>query len=322
MARLPPPKGIDGLPVPILPRTYDEFRGWFPNWVQFQLAPGDVRNSSTDGNISVTGNALTPATLGLGTGMINLLTESFILAAPPSGDPLTGYRTLASDGVIQVTDGGAEHAFTISFRQSAATSVVGNPLDVLSTVTDITAPADGTVLQRAGGNLTFASLPLTAIIPQADQTVLANLSGGPAAPAAVSTVGAAAGVALADTGVWTPTVYGASVAGTTTYVIQDGSYTRIADMVFFRCRVSWTAVTGSGYFMVGGLPFPARSSANNVDSPVNVYVVGSLTAIQAPVVMVGTTTIEMDKFVVGSPAAAAQALPAAGDLLINGFYPI
>lgn len=45
---------------------------------------------------------------------------------------------------------------------------------------------------------------------------------------------------------FTPTVYGASTAGTGTYTSQIGRYTRIGNTVFFRLYIVWTAHTGTG----------------------------------------------------------------------------
>jgi hypothetical protein len=196
---------------------------------------------------------------------------------------------------------------------------------VLANVADITATADGVVLQRAAGALAFAPLPLTALATQISPTVLANLSGAPAPPTAAPVVGAALGVALADIGSWTPTVYGSSTVGVTTFVAGGdvGQYTRIGDLVFFWARVHWTAVTGTGNFRIGGLPFTCRAGSSiNCDYPVNVYVNGTLAVAQAPVVIQGTTTIEMDQYTAGAPPAVGQTLPVAGDLMISGFYPI
>lgn len=70
-------------------------------------------------------------------------------------------------------------------------------------------------------------------------------------------------------GTFTPTVYGATTAGSTTYSGRGGFYTRIGNVVFFTLYVDWSAQSGSGAMLVGGLPFTSASSLGN-NSRVNV----------------------------------------------------
>jgi len=63
-----------------------------------------------------------------------------------------------------------------------------------------------------------------------------------------------------EEGTFTPTVFGASTAGTTSYTTQQGVYTKIGKQVTISVRLSWTAITGTGELTFGGFPF---SSAND-----------------------------------------------------------
>ncbi len=65
-----------------------------------------------------------------------------------------------------------------------------------------------------------------------------------------------------ETGTFTPTAYGASTAGTTTYATQTGSYTKVGDTVNVDIYISWTAMTGTGNLRIGGLPFTSSSATN------------------------------------------------------------
>ena len=58
-----------------------------------------------------------------------------------------------------------------------------------------------------------------------------------------------------EEGTWTPTAVGASVAGSGTYAIQLGYYTKIGRNVFVNGYVSWTGHTGSGDLRIGAFPF-------------------------------------------------------------------
>jgi hypothetical protein len=64
-----------------------------------------------------------------------------------------------------------------------------------------------------------------------------------------------------EEGTWTPVVAGSSTAGTGTYTLQEGVYTKIGNMVIVNCGVTWTAHTGTGDLTITGLPFTS-SSAN------------------------------------------------------------
>jgi len=63
-----------------------------------------------------------------------------------------------------------------------------------------------------------------------------------------------------EEGTFTPTAYGSTTAGTTTYTVQQGSYTKIGRQVTVSTRVDYSAMTGTGEIRFGGFPF---TSAND-----------------------------------------------------------
>ena len=68
-----------------------------------------------------------------------------------------------------------------------------------------------------------------------------------------------------DEGTFTPTLAGASTAGTGwAYSVQAGSYTRIGRVVSFTARIALTAIGAgaAGSLELGGLPFPVRNGNN------------------------------------------------------------
>ena len=65
-----------------------------------------------------------------------------------------------------------------------------------------------------------------------------------------------------EEGTFTPTAFGNSTAGTTTYGSQTGSYTKVGDTVHVDIYISWTAMTGTGDLRIGGLPFTSSSASN------------------------------------------------------------
>jgi len=75
---------------------------------------------------------------------------------------------------------------------------------------------------------------------------------------------------------WTPTLYGATTAGTTTYDLQAGHYVKIGTLVYCFFRLDWTAATGTGSAKIGGLPFSARNFSPNQRHGVNISYYNSL----------------------------------------------
>lgn len=59
--------------------------------------------------------------------------------------------------------------------------------------------------------------------------------------------------------IWTPTLYGATTAGTTTYIVQSGTYNKIGNTVVLNFRLDWNALTGTGEARIGGLPYVAKN---------------------------------------------------------------
>jgi hypothetical protein len=58
-----------------------------------------------------------------------------------------------------------------------------------------------------------------------------------------------------EEGTWTPTAVGGTTAGTTTYAVQSGRYTKIGNLVTVHFTIEYTATTGTGSLLIGGLPF-------------------------------------------------------------------
>jgi|SRR5215831_2880235 len=65
-------------------------------------------------------------------------------------------------------------------------------------------------------------------------------------------------------GTWTPTLTGASVAGTTTYTTQQGYYTIVGNIVYIEGVIVITAATGTGTALVGNFPFTVKNLSNYI----------------------------------------------------------
>ena len=123
-----------------------------------------------------------------------------------------------------------------------------------------------------------------------------------------------------ETGVFTPTIAGTTLAGAGTYTgNRSGRYTRIGDVVYFHIRCEWSAHTGTGNMILTGLPITAAAISctiqinnNGIASPASSQVKGVVTA--------STTQINFFSEVVSTGSLAALAIDTAADITINGFY--
>jgi hypothetical protein len=68
-----------------------------------------------------------------------------------------------------------------------------------------------------------------------------------------------------EEGTWTPTVFGSTTAGTTTYTVQKGFYTKIGRVITITFKVAYSAATGTGSFYMGGIPFISTALGNNAE---------------------------------------------------------
>lgn len=58
-----------------------------------------------------------------------------------------------------------------------------------------------------------------------------------------------------EQGTFTPTLYGTTTAGTTTYTVQLGDYEKVGRLIYCTFTLIWTNATGTGEAQVGGLPY-------------------------------------------------------------------
>ena len=80
----------------------------------------------------------------------------------------------------------------------------------------------------------------------------------------VTSITLGGGTALANyaEGTFTPTLEGATTAGTTTYTHQNGYYTRVGNLVTCIGSVAVSAATGTGTATIGALPFTVKNQTN------------------------------------------------------------
>jgi hypothetical protein len=171
--------------------------------------------------------------------------------------------------------------------------------------------ANGTtgITFAANGQMTLANTPL-------------QLTGGQIKFPATQ-IASADGNTLDDyeEGTWTPVIVGSSTAGTGTYSVQNGRYTKIGNRVYFGVYCIWSAHTGTGDMTMGGLPF--QSSGSNFTGVSIRY--SNLTCsagyICTPIVSDNRSDIVFQQSAVGAAASAlGQALDVSADVIMAGHY--
>lgn len=140
-----------------------------------------------------------------------------------------------------------------------------------------------------------------------------------------STAGAYFGTAAAanllddyEEGTFTPVIQGSSTAGTGTYALQSGRYTKVGRAVFATLRVEWTAHTGTGNIQITGLPFTVANVGNIVASSVwasNLTFSGQIT----PIVWAGADRVDMYSTSSGATVAGI-AMDTAATITITAVY--
>jgi hypothetical protein len=126
-----------------------------------------------------------------------------------------------------------------------------------------------------------------------------------------------------EEGTWTPTIKGTSTAGTGTYSVQVGTYTKVGRVVYFQGRITWSAHTGTGDMQIAGIPFTALSTTNS-NSTCNFGYVNNLSLAASSVltgfVFPGTNDIGLYQYTAGGGVASTVAIDTAADIMFSGFY--
>ena len=127
-----------------------------------------------------------------------------------------------------------------------------------------------------------------------------------------------------EEGTWTPTAAGGTTAGTATYSIQVGRYTRIGNRVFFSCRIEYTGGTGTGVMRINGLPFTSASISDYLD--VCSIMVSDLTLsannYSVAYIFNGSNFISIDQNVVGGGAGTNVTYDSAASIFVSGSYTV
>jgi hypothetical protein len=119
-----------------------------------------------------------------------------------------------------------------------------------------------------------------------------------------------------EEGTWTPVVVGSGTAGTGTYSLQSGLYTKVGRQVNVTLVLAWSAHTGTGTMSVTGLPFTNNATVATIPSIIAFNL--TLTALNTLVGRINTsaTAIEILQSPVGGGAWTGVAIDTSVDALI------
>jgi hypothetical protein len=126
-----------------------------------------------------------------------------------------------------------------------------------------------------------------------------------------------------DEGTFTPSIAGATVAGTHTYSVRSGRYTRIGNRVFFDVYIVLSATDGmaSGAVRVTGLPFIANATGNTFSAVTIPYWLGLTSEISGGDIQYGTDYISIYRATSGSASTLnGTEITATTRLRITGSY--
>jgi hypothetical protein len=124
-----------------------------------------------------------------------------------------------------------------------------------------------------------------------------------------------------EEGTWTPTIAGSSTAGTATYSVQSGTYTKIGNTVRVTANLTWTGHTGSGQITVAGYPFTSAADT----SPLSFSYYGTSLSLTGPLFQAYKNSSSTDSGTAQTSASGGFSsvfIVAAGTYNISGVYKV
>lgn len=125
-----------------------------------------------------------------------------------------------------------------------------------------------------------------------------------------------------EEGTFTPTIIGTTTAGTGTYTVQTGFYTKVGNLVNFTVFLNWTAHTGTGNIAISGLPF-VSSNSTNIRFTASIYpILLALTAGNTALALItqNTADIAITQVPTGGGSVSAVPMDTSASVIVTGAY--
>jgi hypothetical protein len=125
-----------------------------------------------------------------------------------------------------------------------------------------------------------------------------------------------------EEGTFTPVIEGTTSAGTGTYGVQVGRYTKVGNRVFYNLYVVWTAHTGTGNMQLNGLPFTSSAVTNSFAAAASWEQNLAMTAgsIFKAYTATNSTIITLRQLPTGGGVSAAIPIDSAAEIMLSGHY--
>jgi hypothetical protein len=201
------------------------------------------------------------------TGTGNRITGDFSNATVASRTAFQNSTANSVTAVGLLPSGTATQSQLVVYNNSDPTNANGMQIFVNATESRLQATNNGTagylpMTFYTGGSERLRILAGAPILSLAGGSTTATGT-GIAFPATQSASSDANTLDDYEEGTFTPTATGSTVTGTTTYTAQSGFYTKIGRLVTVNINLYWTALTGTGNLLIGGLPFTSSPTTNN-----------------------------------------------------------
>ena len=122
---------------------------------------------------------------------------------------------------------------------------------------------------------------------------------------------------------FTPTVQGATTAGTATYSVQTGRFTRLGNRVLFEVNLGWSSHTGTGQMRIANLPYAINGG---VPGSVSIRAVnitpGSGNLLQGFLPQGGVSYVQFDLLAQSTGVLSTFTVPASGFIVVSGQYAV
>lgn len=127
-----------------------------------------------------------------------------------------------------------------------------------------------------------------------------------------------------EEGTFTPVVAGSSTAGSASYSLQNGRYTRVGRIVYVEIALAWSGGTGTGNLYITGLPFTSANGGTISGMTIALadFVATTANNVLTAFVPTNTSRVELWQYPTGGGAANNVGYDVLAALYFSGSYTV